>query len=169
MAPATLNSNATRPTRPRTHPASATQPAAPPIRGPDAPLTRFHAPDVPTCQPRPHSASKRHTANRDTTRPPAPSTSGAHPPTTAQPGPPHRHHTQPRTPTPHSLAHLRTHASTEDTIAPGTPGAHPPRPHPRRPQPNHTPPPSLVKRDTGESGPRHKTGKHGARNKPPRH
>lgn len=38
-------------------------PLSPPIRYPDAPLTRFHATSEPTCHPRPHIASKRHTAN----------------------------------------------------------------------------------------------------------
>ena len=49
----------------RTQPASATGHLAPPIRGPDAPLTRFHATSAPTCHPRSRSASKRRTVNRE--------------------------------------------------------------------------------------------------------
>ena len=51
--------------QPRTQYASDTQPAAPPIWCPDAPLTRFRTASAPACHQRSHSASKRHTANRE--------------------------------------------------------------------------------------------------------
>lgn len=59
----TCDSSRCKRLRLRTQPASATWPLTPASRCPDAPLTRFHAASAPTFHPRPHSASKRHTAN----------------------------------------------------------------------------------------------------------
>ena len=148
-------------THPRTQPASATWPLTPASRGPDAPLTRFHATNARTQGLRPESASNGRTSNRDATRSPAPGASGAHLPTTAQPQPPHHHHTRPRTPRPTQPrppepAFAPTHQRRRHRFRQRR--CHPPHLLPRHRQCSATPPPAHAPHTTAPAPHHHRSG-----------